>query len=150
MKNENNQQYGFSLVETLAIIVILTIVLLLSWNIFFQGTNYSNKAVTKNQLQQEANIIISKLNKIHLQSDSYNVQIESCKFSIEATINGSPRSPETFENDLFCISLKNVPNTVIPKKDNVNLELIIQQKNDPSTKLKIDTLLHRLKEDGTS
>lgn len=147
---KNNQQSGFSLVELLAVIVLLSIVLLVSWNIFFQGTNYSNKAVSKNQMQQEANIIFAKLNKIHLQSDSYKMQIDPCKFTIEATLNGIVSDIETFENNQYCITLKNVPEIVIPKKDDVHLELIIQQRNAPSAKLQFDALLQRLKEDGTS
>lgn len=143
MKNE--QQSGFSLVETLVIIVLLSIVSLITWNIFFQGSNYTNKAVSKNQLQQEANIIISKLTKIHLQSDTYKVHIDDCKFTIEATSKGIITDKETFENNQLCITLKNVPEDVNPKTDDVNLELIIMR-NDSNRKLKMEALLQRLKE----
>ncbi|PYF02869.1 PulJ/GspJ family protein [Ureibacillus chungkukjangi] len=142
---KNDQQSGFSLVETLVIIVLLSIVSLITWNIFFQGSNYTNKAVSKNQLQQEANIIISKLTKIHLQSDTYKVHIDDCKFTIEATSKGIITDKETFENNQLCITLKNVPEDVNPKTDDVNLELIIMR-NDSNRKLKMEVLLQRLKE----
>lgn len=142
---KNDQQSGFSLVETLVIIVLLSIVSLITWNIFFQGSNYTNKAVSKNQLQQEANIIISKLTKIHLQSDTYKVHIDDCKFTIEATSKGIITDKETFENNQLCITLKNVPEDVNPKTDDVNLELIIMR-NDSNRKLKMEALLQRLKE----
>ncbi|MDN4495509.1 type II secretion system protein [Ureibacillus aquaedulcis] len=147
---KNSKQSGISLVEVLAIIVLLSIVVLLSWSIFFQGANYTNKAISKNQMQQEANYIISKLNKIHLQSDTYKVKRDSCKFSIEATTDGRVTDTVTFENNQLCISIKNLPENVNPNEQDINLQLTIQKLEEPSNNLTLEALLQRLKEASPS
>ena len=55
MKN----QKGVTLIELLATITILSIIGVIIWNVFIQGTKYSNTAVTKNRLIQESNIVIA-------------------------------------------------------------------------------------------
>lgn len=147
---KNCKQAGVSLVEVLAIIVLLTIVVLLSWNIFFQGAKYTNKTISKNYMQQEANYIISKLNKIHLQSDTYKVTRSSCKFTIESTTDGRITDIVTFENNQLCITIKNIPDTVIPNEQDINLQLTIQQLDEATNDITIETLLQRLKEANPS
>lgn len=142
-----NNQSGVSLTEVLAIIVILSIVILLAWSIFFNGAQYSNKAITKSQMQQEANVISSHLSKIHKQSDFYTSVINSCSFTIEYTSKGVV-AKEDFEHNKLCIKLLNVPNEVNPNNEDVNYELIIEDMNNPNNKLQINSLLHRLKEDS--
>ena len=60
MKN----QRGITLIELLLTISIISFVGVLIWSVFFQGTEYSNTAITNNQMQQEANIIMTKITKI--------------------------------------------------------------------------------------
>lgn len=48
---------GLTLIELLLALSITTTIGILIWSIFFQGFNYSNKAMTKNQMQQEANMV---------------------------------------------------------------------------------------------
>lgn len=145
MKFKNER--GLTLVEILATTLILALVSILLWGIFFQSTNYSKKAVSKNQLQQEANVIISSLNSIHKRSIEYSVTVNSCSFSIQHTSNSGTKT-EVFENSQMCIKLSNsFTNPVKPKENmykNINIQLIIEDNNDPKNKIKIDTLLNRL------
>lgn len=144
-KNER----GLTLVEVLATFIIFTFVFILVWSIFFQGTNYSKKAVSKNQMQQEANVIISSLNSIHKRSTEYTVisKSNSCSFSIQYTDKDGAKT-EVFENSQMCIELANsFTKPVNPKTTNVEIDLIIKEKDHPNNKVTINTLLSRLKEE---
>lgn len=140
-KNER----GLTLVEVLASTVILTLVSILLWNIFSQGTNYSKKAVSKNQIQQEVNIIISSLNSIHKRSTQYSVTVNSCDFSIQYTDKNGTKT-EVFENSRMCIKLSNsFANPVDPKTTKkIDIQLIIEENNNPDNKVQINSLLNRL------
>jgi type II secretory pathway pseudopilin PulG len=142
IKNER----GLTLVEVLATVIIFTLVFILVWSIFFQGTNYSKKAVSKNQMQQEANVIISSLNSIHKRSTEYTFTSNNCKISIRYTAQNVAKT-EVFENSQMCIELNNNSTSpVIPKKADVDIELVITEKDNPNNKVRIYTLLSRLKE----
>ncbi|MFF2794323.1 type II secretion system protein [Lysinibacillus xylanilyticus] len=143
IKNER----GLTLVEVLATLIIFSLVFILVWSIFFQGTNYSKKAVSKNQMQQEANVIISSLNSIHKRSTEYSVTSNSCSLSIQYTAQNAAKT-EVFENSQMCIKLANsFTNPVNPKTTNVEIKLIIEEKDHPNNKVTINTLLSRLKEE---
>lgn len=143
IKNER----GLTLVEVLATMIIFSIVAILAWSIFFQGTDYSKKAVSKNQIQQEANVIISSLNSIHKQSTEYSVTFNSCSFSIQYIVPSGTKT-EVFGNAQMCIKLNTSKNPVYPKTGagagNVDIELIIEAVDNPNNKIQIHTLLNRL------
>lgn len=139
-------EHGLTLVEVLATMVIFSLVAILVWNVFFQSTDYSKKAISKNQIQQEANIIISNLNAIHKRSTEYTVISNSCSFSVQYTAKNVKKT-ETFENNQMCIKLSsNSSNPVNPKTTKVEIELMIEEKDNPDNKVQIHTLLSRLKE----
>ena len=48
---------GITLVELLAALALFGVISVLLWNLFFQALNFNDRAVTQNQLQQEANLI---------------------------------------------------------------------------------------------
>ena len=64
MKYRLNEK-GLTLVELLAGIVILAIISVCLWSIFHNSMNHNNREVSKNQLQQEANIIINTIQNLH-------------------------------------------------------------------------------------
>lgn len=137
-KNER----GLTLIELLLSLSIATIVGILIWNVFFQGFNYSNKAMTKNQMQQEANIIISSLTKYHRTVDSYEISSSNCKISI------SGNSIEIYEHPQLCFKTSRT-GTIQPKVEDVLLTINVSDKNAPENDVEIGTVLSRLKsEDG--
>ncbi|KOY82807.1 prepilin-type N-terminal cleavage/methylation domain-containing protein [Lysinibacillus macroides] len=138
-------QRGLTLVEVLASIIILSLVTILAWNMFFQGTKYSQKTISKNQMQQEANIIIANLNSIHKRSIEYSVSSSDCRLSVVYTDQNRAEKEEIFENSQMCIQANDL--TVIPKTTNAEVHLIIEEKNNPNNKIEINTLLSRLKEE---
>ncbi|MFJ7826937.1 type II secretion system protein J [Psychrobacillus sp. NPDC096623] len=56
---------GLTLVELLAAIALFGVISIIMWNFFFQGLNNNERAITQNQLQQEANLIVNTIQEIH-------------------------------------------------------------------------------------
>lgn len=129
---------GFTLIELLLALSITTTIGILIWSVFFQGFNYSNKAMTKNQMQQEANIIISSLAKYHRTVDSYEILSSNCKISISAN------SIDTYEHPQICFKTSRT-GTIRPKLEDVQLTINVSDKDDPSNHVEIGTVLSRLK-----
>lgn len=67
MKNEK----GISLVELLAALAIMGIITVVIASVLSTGTTASNKTATKQQLQQEANLIVEVLRSEYLKSDNH-------------------------------------------------------------------------------
>lgn len=74
MKNEK----GITLVELLAALAILGIIVVVIVSVLSTGTTASNKTATKQQLQQEANLIVEVLRSEYLKSNNhvFNLSIE--------------------------------------------------------------------------
>lgn len=139
-------QRGITLVEVLATIILISIISFLTWNIFFQGKNYTEKSISKSQMQQEANIILSRLSKIHQSSDTYEVNIQKCSFTIKYTVNGTTKN-ESFNNSRLCIKLTNIPNIINPKTVNaIDFNLNIVDIKKPDNNILVNSYLYRLKE----
>ncbi|WP_223638394.1 PilW family protein [Planococcus sp. 4-30] len=66
MKNEK----GITLVELLAALAILGIIVIVIASVLSTGTTASNKTATKQQLQQEANLVVEVLRSEYLKSDN--------------------------------------------------------------------------------
>ncbi|MFY0741189.1 prepilin-type N-terminal cleavage/methylation domain-containing protein [Solibacillus silvestris] len=139
-------QRGITLMEVLAAIILISIISFLAWNIFFQGKNYTEKSLSKSQMQQEANIILSRLSKIHQSSDTYEVNTQTCSFIIKYTVNGTTKN-EPFNNGKLCIKLSNIPNIIDPKTINaIDFNLYIEDINKPDNNILVNSYLYRLKE----
>ncbi|SEM33435.1 prepilin-type N-terminal cleavage/methylation domain-containing protein [Mesobacillus persicus] len=160
-----NNQRGISLVEVLATLVILSIIGGTIWSIFFQGHSYSQNAISKNAMQQEANIILTSLKNVHQTNDKYTISTisdSSCD-SVDGKIGGrieitgiedhngtgtiSNEQDKVFSNTRLCF-ISSLEETInIANKNNVPLTLTIYEKQNPTNILKINTLLFRIKEE---
>jgi prepilin-type N-terminal cleavage/methylation domain-containing protein len=144
MKNER----GLTLIEVLAAVTVLSIIGVIVWNAFFQGYEYSQTAVSKNTMNQEANLIITNLTRIHQTSESYTLS------NIDNTIVLTVTKPEPsktikFEHSQmeFVIDLKGHSMTIDPTKTEdkkIDLTITIKDKNDSSNQVEVDTILYRL------
>ncbi|MGE6487531.1 prepilin-type N-terminal cleavage/methylation domain-containing protein [Paenisporosarcina sp. NPDC076898] len=59
-------QKGITLVELLAALALVGLVAALAFSIMTQGLNASDRNTSNQRLQQEANIIVEKLRRVHL------------------------------------------------------------------------------------
>lgn len=71
MKNEK----GITLVELLAALAIMGIIVVVIASVLTTGTTSANKTATKQQLQQEANLIVEVLRKEYLKSDNHTFNL---------------------------------------------------------------------------
>jgi prepilin-type N-terminal cleavage/methylation domain-containing protein len=136
-----HNQRGLTLVEVLATLTILSIIGAVVWSVFFQGINYTKKAVSQNSIQQEANILTMRLTRIHQTSESYELENPDCTIKVKY----SEQEEEFHQNDL-CFSLENPPEHPIrPSEIDYPLLVAITDKHHPNNKFVIDTTLYRLK-----
>lgn len=153
-----NNQKGLTLVEILATITILSIVGILVWSVFLQGTQYSNEALTKNQLTQEANYVQVNLKDIHQNTDEYKIIFPTpCSIRIEyneSDVFYLENAQICYEMSSFITSDDNSPINVLetsiyPKNKHysISFELILKEKNNEANHIVTHTNLYRLKED---
>lgn len=87
-------QKGVTLVELLATLVISGIFATIIWTFLFQTMKTNEVEISKNQLQQEANIILNALNEVHRKSDEYKIDYSND----EIIITGTNSSQMVFSN----------------------------------------------------
>nr|WP_263325547.1 prepilin-type N-terminal cleavage/methylation domain-containing protein [Neobacillus sp. Marseille-Q6967] len=142
---------GLTLVEVLATLVILSIISISVWSIFFQGFNFSQKAISKNSMIQEANLIITNLKSIHQTSDGYDIENSSskCEILVYLPAKNDPNAKKyVYSNANMCINFKiknGISSSINPHQDDALLELSVSDKNDSDNKIALDTLLYRVK-----
>lgn len=144
MRNEG----GITLIESLAALTILSFIGIIIWSVFFQGYNYSKNAVSKNKMQQEANIIITTLTRIHQTALSYVISIpESGTVEVVVTEQDNSIRKVSFKDNQLLIQI-NQTGTIIPKSNDLDLKITITDKNNPKNLVEVETLLYRLKGGG--
>ncbi|WP_394233121.1 type II secretion system protein [Niallia oryzisoli] len=145
-------QRGVTVIELLVALTILSLIIVLIWNVFFQGLHFSKKEMTKNQMQQEANVIITHLTKIHQRSEAYEITSNSCKISATYHEVGQSNQTITFENNRLCLTAENLDEDATdkyyiagdPNHHDTSLSILIKDINDPDVNIHVDTLLYRI------
>ena len=145
-KNEK----GLTLLEVLVTLVIVSFIGIIIWSVFNSGIKYSNNEISKNQMQQEANIILTTLTKIHQKATSYSIVSDgSCSITVNANINNKSEVYE-FENKKLCINITHNNMTEefdpINKNNIVTLYITISEINNTENEITIDGVLSRLKD----
>lgn len=142
---------GITLIELLAAITILSFIGIIIWNAFFQGYQFSKKAISKNFMIQESNIVITNLTRIHQKSKQYTITNtdSNCEITISYIDKNGANQTEVYNNPQICLTfeMKNgVTNPVVPTTtNNVTLKLTASDKKNNSNKVLIDTILYRYK-----
>lgn len=142
-----HNERGFTLIELLAAILILSIIGIIIWNVFIQGNKYNQTAISKNMLQQEANLVVTDLTKIHQTSSTYTISSTGCQISVSYTRNDGTTSSEVLNSSNICYS-SSFTGTVDPNVTDINLTITLSDKEKPSNKFDVDTILYRLKDGG--
>lgn len=142
-----HKERGFTLIEVLASILILSIIGVIIWNVFIQGSKYAKYSLSKNALQQEANYVITNLTRIHQTSTTYQISSSSCQINVTYTKQDGTISTKLFDSQDICYST-NFTGTVNPNEDDINLTITLSDKKKSSSKVDISTILYRLKDGG--
>ena len=69
-----SRQSGMTLVEVLAVLLLTAIVVSLIWTTVLTSMNYNITETKKLRMQQEANYIITHLQRIHRKCDTYRLE----------------------------------------------------------------------------
>lgn len=141
----NRNQRGLTLIELLVTISILSFIGVIIWSVFFQGYRFSQKSISKNTIQQEANLLITNLKKLHQTSKGYDISSLNCTVTVNVTKQDETTQTYEFNHPNLCISLDRT-GPIDPDEEDVNLTVTIYEKNDINNKVEIDTILYRLKD----
>jgi prepilin-type N-terminal cleavage/methylation domain-containing protein len=150
-----NNERGMSLIEVLLTLTILSIVGTVIWQAFFQGYQYSNNAVSKNLLQQEANLVITNLTRVHQSLEEYTIKSSNGTIEVIDPSNSliAKYTDSRFDYGVFItspdsdpIELTNQSVTPSNKGQNLNIKVIITEKRNSNNKVEVATLLYRLKD----
>ncbi|WP_342432480.1 prepilin-type N-terminal cleavage/methylation domain-containing protein [Neobacillus sp. FSL H8-0543] len=150
------KQGGLTLVEVLATLTILSTVSVIIYSVFFQGLSFSHEAISKNQMHQETNLLITNLKKIHTTARRYDILNTNSDCDITVNIKDNPTDPnlvtrtEILSHPNMCFNFEitnSVSNTIIPNKTghNVAIKLNTSDKNNKQNEITIDTFLYRVK-----
>lgn len=140
-------QRGFTLIELLVTIAIVSFIGVIIVNILSQSVTYSQKSISKNFIQQDANILNTQLIKIHQKSKQYFLSNSNCEINLVITNKDGSTQTLLFNNNKLCYSI-NLQGTVTPGLEDKSLILTVSDRYDSDNKVVITTLLYRLKDGG--
>lgn len=136
-------QKGVTLVELLATLVIFGIFSTIIWAFLFQTAKTNEVEISKNQLQQEANIIINAFDEVHRKSSIYTIDYNSDEIIIKPTNS----SPIVFSNSQIDYNLFPLVSgkSISPNTDQLNITLVLKSKTNENVNTTLKSTFNRLK-----
>ncbi|PZX07072.1 prepilin-type N-terminal cleavage/methylation domain-containing protein [Psychrobacillus insolitus] len=128
---------GITLVELLAALALFGVISVLIWNLFFQALNFNDRAVTQNQLQQEANLIVNTIQQIHTKYTITSIT----NINDTLTVNYDDNKHEDFDKENIKYLL--VPKTINPNKEFI-FDLTLESRANSSIKFNVKTTFSKL------
>lgn len=136
MNNLKNER-GVTLMELLAAIIIFMIFAGIIWGFFFQSLKFNDSEVTKQQLQQEANLIIASIQEAHIKRQEYAIQTYDSNTILK--VKGF-----TFDNPKIRYEImNNIPNPITSKTLDIHIKL--SSSDNPALTYEIKTTFSRIK-----
>lgn len=152
-----NQQ-GITLVELLAALILVSIVVTIAWTALFTGMKHTVAETTKTQLQQEANLVITKLTSEHRKNDLYYLRMNAGKLEINTCdkVSESPANCQGFSSTMNGeyiyggtingVDFQNWDSSKLidPKKEHVILKVKVADPAKPTRSVTVETALTRI------
>ena len=139
---------GVTLLELLAALVIFGIFSTILWAFFFQSFQANNTEITKNSLQQEANLIINTLQEVHRKSESYLIVIDADYKSLEITPDSEVGFLFNKSGVLYDITSTNTfesGDRIYPNNLDFPMTLILTSSDNNNLQIKIQTVFSKIK-----
>ena len=150
-------QKGITIVELLAALVLVSIIAAIAWNALSIGFKHTAVETSKTQLQQEANLIVTKLINEHRRNDHYylktsgtSLEIQTCNDSAAGIVCGS-FVQLTDSNYLYSGTINDIPfaswdplTKIEPKTKHVNLVLKVADSIKTTRSVEVKTTLTRI------
>lgn len=73
---------GITLIELIAALAIVSVIAVIAWTAIVTGFRHSIVETSKTQLQQEANLVVSKITNEHRRNDFYYLAMNAGKLEI--------------------------------------------------------------------
>lgn len=150
-------QRGATLVELIAALALVSIIAAIAWTALATGFKHTAVETSKTQLQQEANLVVSRITNEHRRNDSYYLRMNGGRLEINtcnenaATISCDGFTSLMDNNYLYTGSINGVdfiswnPAVVIdPKKSHVDFSLVVADPAKPARSVEVDTTLTRI------
>lgn len=151
-------QKGITLVELLAALTLVALIAAGAWTVLSIGLKHSAVEINKTVMQQDANLIISKLTSTHQKSDMYKIKFENEQLMFAACTISSPTlttckpyeriveqdynyTSTTINGSIFTKGTPFSEITIKPKKHHTKLDLVIRTGKSTIT---INTSLTRI------
>ncbi len=139
MKNEK----GVTLIELLAVLVLVSMVATIILTTFFIATKYNINETKKLKMQQEANFIITAILQKHRTTEEcYNLDIiEGGKKLV--FIDCEEPDLEVVIGESFKYELTSASNEVYPKQADLKTTLTVSDSENPKLFVSVDTIFKR-------
>ena len=136
-------QKGVTLVELLATLVISGIFATIIWTFLFQTLKTNEVEISKNQLQQEANIILNALDEVHRRSAEYKIDYSND----EIIITGTNSSQMVFSNPQIDYHLLPIESgkIITPVHEQLTMTLVLKSKTNKNVNITLKSTFNRLK-----
>lgn len=142
-----NNEKGVTLIELLATLVIFGIFSVIIWGFLFQTSKINHVEMTKQSLQQEANLIVTTFNEVHRKSGIYEIHISNDLTDNSIEIITSNGENYIFNKPDVHYALKPIFTTlqIKPQDDNFELDLTLTSIENAHITTSIKTTFTRLK-----
>ncbi|WKA56242.1 prepilin-type N-terminal cleavage/methylation domain-containing protein [Planococcus shixiaomingii] len=151
-------QKGITLIELLASLALVSIIAAIAWTALTTGFKHTAAETSKTQLQQEANLVITRITNEHRKNDHYYLQMYAGKLEIKTCKDVPPSSVTcggfvkltdgnySYSGSINGIDFSSWDKTVKidPKKTNVNFILKVADPAKPTRSVEIHTTLTRI------
>ncbi len=138
-----DNQKGVTLIELLATLVIFGIFSTIIWAFVMQAFQTNEVEISKNQLQQEATILLNAIDEVHRKSTSYTIDFNSNEVII------TPHNSDQISFSNPSIHYDASPfisgETITPKSQNLTFNLVLKSKANENIKTSIKSTFKRLK-----
>ncbi|GKV68796.1 hypothetical protein NCCP2716_12940 [Sporosarcina sp. NCCP-2716] len=145
MKIGKLNQRGLTLVELLAVLVLISLVTALIWTTISISFKHTEVETTKLQLQQEANLVITKLQAAHRKGECYDISISDNNISVKACEGTEVLLRHTSDQFRYGPSLEE---NIEPKEEDLKLPDFTIESIKDHKKLKVPTIISRYKNEG--
>jgi len=130
---------GFTLIELLATLVLFSIFGIIIWSFFFQSLKFNDVETSKNQLQQEANLIVNTIQEVHISSDSYTISMDNSQTFLKIA---NSNTNVTFDNKNIQYDISG---SEIRSNGDYYLDLTLISTQNSSIKFETETTFSKLK-----
>nr|WP_285851915.1 prepilin-type N-terminal cleavage/methylation domain-containing protein [Sporosarcina luteola] len=139
------KQNGMTLVEVLAVLVLTSLVILLIWTTVMTAIKYNVTETKKLRLQEEANYIITEVQRIHRQCNQYELNVSEGEITL-VNCDG-PISDRAISRGYNFNGTTYIKDKIDAKKKDASIPftLVITDLENDRLKVEITTIISRYK-----